>query len=288
MECWTINHVKFLLPSVIVIILVSFLTGYILRHCCKQIRVIPIIIITTFLLAFEVVKQFYESTHFNSTGETNWDTFALPFHFSSIYLYIAPIYSFYSSTRTNKFSKAINSMFSSYILLMVVYMLILPSGVCSGKSIEKCFLFFTTKNSSYFGSFHSCFYHLLVILVGFLMLFLRLFESNLKQDLLVGCPATLLFCTFQACISNLIDTNFHNMLRCGVKFMDDARLAWIDKMGNFGQVLYDFIMVMGNSLAVGLSCLALVPITKGVNSLYKIMTGNEVKRFNVLEKKMQN
>ena len=83
MELWSPNHVKTLLPSFIIMIILGIILRIFLGKKSEKIRMIPFQICTVILLVLEVIKQV-------KSFADGYDLYHIPLHFCSLFLYLLP------------------------------------------------------------------------------------------------------------------------------------------------------------------------------------------------------
>lgn len=224
MELWTFKHLITLLPSMIIMLAISILVGYLLRNKSKNIKMIPIYVLIGLLILSEIGKQiFYISTN-------SWILYYIPLHYSSLCLFLGSAYIFYSWNKENKVARFFNSFFYTYLAVMFVFMCVYPNIVYSTDAIDGFF-----KD---YGMFHQVFYHGLVIFIFFMMLTLNLIELHPKRDCLSLILGTLGYALIEAVVGNILKTNYNNLYYSGVGFVENIRLQLNDSLGFFGQLIY--------------------------------------------------
>lgn len=265
---WSYANVITVLPSLAIILLVSFALGYLLRNKSELIRIIPIGVIVMFLFGLEIFKQVYFLTNYNSAGQIYWDSFTFPLHYSSLCVWLGPIYVFYTYDKKNTFSNIINSFFYIYTFVSTLAMLVAPNGIYGQGSLDRAQLFFQTYECKYFSGFHTIIYHNLVVFIFFLLLFLRLLNKDIKHNLLYGLPPSFCYLLLEAIVSYATNTNFNNFLFCSIPFVENVRVLLVNKIGNLGQFIYVvFIMFCLMSLSTA-TVFLLNPIMKSFDKGY--------------------
>ena len=198
MGLWTIEHLLTIIPTFIVFTIISLLLRKLLINKSYEIRMIPLKIIGIVLIVIEICKQI---TSFNN----GYNLYHIPLHFCSLFLFLIPLIAFYRG----KYHEAVRSLGTSLMLVLFIGMLIMPEVIYKSNRIRDFF-------SDYI-SFHTVFFHNLVILAFFLMISLNLhnitnFNSNQKFVLISG----IIFSLVAATMSHLLQTNFSNFLNTTV------------------------------------------------------------------------
>ena len=80
MELWSQNHVKTLLPSLIIMLILSIVLKIWLGKKDEKYRMIPFQVVTIILLILEVFKQVISAIR-------GYDLYHIPLHFCSLFLF---------------------------------------------------------------------------------------------------------------------------------------------------------------------------------------------------------
>ena len=122
-------------------------------------------------------------------------------------------------------------------------MLIYPDLIYSAQNVKE---FFT----DYF-SFHTVFFHNLVVLAFFLMVGLNLYESGQPKEKRTVMWFIIGYCAISAPMAQILQTNFNNFYRCNIAPLEAVRAAVEAAMGYApAQILYVCIVVVMDILFV--------------------------------------
>lgn len=240
MGLWTKLHAVTLLPTLAILCLIACLIGYAMRNAEQKWKRLPLQIVTIVLLVLEVVKQALK------LFPGPYDTYALPFHFCSIFLFVLPFHAFYQG----KHRRFVESATFGCCSALLMFMLLMPTVVYSDGNIQAYF--------SDFSSFHTVTFHALVCFYFMLMLALHQYQQDTKKD--IKNIVVFLFCyeVVATAMSYLLDTNFHNLLHCNLGIGEEIRLSLVGSLGTFGQILYTLAIFVGTFLFVSLSYILVV------------------------------
>ena len=201
MGLWSLNHLKTTPLTFVLLILLTILVRMALKNKPREIKMLPIKIISVFLVVLEIIKQILSI-------RTGYQLHHLPLHFCSIFLYVLPLMAFYRGKYQEKFC----SVATSTMTALLFGMLIMPGIIYSDYAINNFF--------NDFFAFHTVFFHNLVILALFLTLALDLHTPSGKRDevtfiTLFGTG----FVLISASLSHILQTNFSNFLSSTVGFI---------------------------------------------------------------------
>lgn len=214
MFTWT-KEEKLVLPiALAIIVVISIITCFLTRKQNETVRKIPLMIISATMLILEVAKQVINI----QSGYSYW---AIPLHFCSLFLYFFPLVSFFKG-RVGDFGKVMSLVCSTYFIVLFYFN---PSSVI-GNSSANIF--------QSFGTFHTWFYHHLVILFFFIFVGSKLYKPK-KVDFLYATLGILLYGAIAVPVAHALDTNFCNLLHSNIPFMETLRI-------NTSQAFYTFIM----------------------------------------------
>ena len=213
MTLWTVQHAKTLIPELIIFAIVALLVGFLLKNKSESVKRIPLMIIAVALLILEIKKQILSVT------DGVYNTYALPFHYCSLFIYLLPVHAFYRG-KHKEIVSAITFALSSSLFL---FMLIMPEIVYSYARIDTLF--------SDFVSFHTVAFHGLVCLYFMLMSTLGLAWTQRERDVKAIAIFLAAFEIVAFAMAQLLKTNFHNLYRCDVEFLESIRQAVMSSIG---------------------------------------------------------
>ena len=252
MELWTDEHGRTVLPALVLMLLSGIVLYRLLGKKDWKTRMLPIQILACILLAVEVGKQVLSLQH-------GYDLYHLPFHFCSLFIFMLPIMAFYRGKHHQKVAAVTAALCMAVLLLMLIY----PNLIYGAGNIQA---FFT----DYF-SFHTVFYHNLVMLAAVLILALKLYVPQ-KGDWKAVAWFMTGFCTVAASLAQILKTNFANFYRCNIPVLETVRQAVQNAIGAvFAQLIYVLIVallhILFTLMAYGFCCLLATKIFKKASQL---------------------
>lgn len=216
---WTIEHALTLIPATVIFIIFAIWLGNKLRYKSEKIRLIPIHIISGLLVILEIIKQV-------KSVSNGYDLYHLPLHFCGMFVFLFPAFSLCRG-KSEYVARLLTTISG---LMMIGVMTIMPNVVYGDDDIIN---FFTS-----FWAFHTVIFHNIVLL-GILLIFtLNLFKPRYQNDYKIVFISYTIYCLVVAPISLTLEINYNNFHSCAVPLIENWRLAWIDTMGYFGQILY--------------------------------------------------
>lgn len=232
MELWTKQHAVTLIPSVAVMIVLTFLLRRWLGSKPHKIRMIPIQIIAVLLLILEIGKQgvsFYRG----------YDLYALPFHFCSLFIFVLPAMAFYKGKKYQKVYAVTAALCASVFALMLIY----PNLIYGSWNVDNYFKDYM--------DFHTVTFHNLVMLAFLLIVGLQLHNPAPKGEVKTVLWFVVGFCVISASMAYLLKTNFANYYRCNIPVLETVRLAVKTAVGTLpATLLYVSIVSALNLLFV--------------------------------------
>ena len=202
MGFWTKAHLVTVLPTFVVLLIIALLMRKWLLKKPYETRMIPIKIISVIILLIEIGKQAVSV----SRGS---DPYHLPLHFCSIFVFVLPLFAFYRGKGKEKAA----SVACASMIALFIGMLIIPNVIYADTRIETFF-------EDYL-SFHTVFFHNLVIFALFLSLSLDLHRpSGKRAEILFVALFGLAFSLIAAAASHLLETNFSNFLYSTVSIIE--------------------------------------------------------------------
>ena len=217
---WTKYHAMTLIPTMIIFILIAALVGYLMRNKSDKIKRIPLQVISVLLIVLEIMKQI------NAAKGGQYDLYALPFHFCSLYLYLLPLHSFYRG----KYAKFTDAAAFGTMASLVFFLAIMPAVVYG----EGAILDFTGS----FSSFHTVIFHNLVPLYFFLTVALGLYDMDTKRDLKTVGIVVLIFTNIATILAYVLEVNYQNLRVCNLAPVEEIRKALVEKGGTPMQLVY--------------------------------------------------
>ncbi len=222
MKLWTYAHFITYIPTLLAIIAVAILLRKLLLYKPIEIRLIPYKILSLIIFGLEIAKQ-------TISMRVGYDTYNLPFHFCSIFVFFIPLCAF-CTKGMRRYLFPFTTIASATLFL---FMLVCPYYAYTDERIH----IFTED----FFSFHTVTFHSIVIFTFILIIALRLYEPNIKTDfkhLLIGLT---IYCLIGGTAAQIFECNFNNFYYCAAEFVDNIRLSIIENHGwAFGQTVYVF------------------------------------------------
>lgn len=216
-KIWT-NCDKIVLPiSLLVILFIAFMLYFFLRKKSKKVKNIPLVIITIVILILEIIKQI-------KAIREGYDSWTIPLHFCSLFLYIFPLATL-TKGEIRKFGIAMSFACS---VIMTVMFYIGPASIIGAATTQNIF--------ASFSSFHTFFYHHLVILFLVVGLLLNKFKLT-KKSLFHVVVGFVIYSVVAVSFAHILNTNFCNILESNIAFMEDFRLK-------AGQIIYTIVMFL--------------------------------------------
>ena len=235
MELWSQNHVKTLLPSFIVMIILGVILRIFLRKKPEKIRMIPFQICTVFLLVLEIIKQVKSFIN-------GYDLYHIPLHFCSLFLYLLPLMSFYNGKHKDRVRAVTTTVCGALFMLMMIY----PSVIYSGEAIAGTF--------NNFWDFHTTVFHTVATFTFVLIVCLDLHTPNFKKDMVSVLVFIAVYCVIAGSMAQILQTNFNNFYHCNVPPLEDLRVSLQSTLGYpLTQTLYVVIVSIVNLIFVTLA-----------------------------------
>ena len=235
MELWSQNHVKTLLPSFIVMIILGVILRIFLGKKPEKIRMIPFQICTVFLLVLEIIKQV-------KSFIDGYDLYHIPLHFCSLFLYLLPLMSFFSGKHKDRVRAVTTTVCGALFMLMAIY----PSVIYSGEAIAGTF--------NNFWDFHTTVFHTVATFTFVLIVCLDLHTPNFKKDMVSVLVFIAVYCVIAGSMAQILQTNFNNFYHCNVPPLEDLRVSLQSTLGYpLTQTLYVVIVSIVNLIFVTLA-----------------------------------
>ena len=232
MELWTEQHMKTLLPSLTVMILLGLLLRRIIGMKSFKIRIIPIQIIAILLVFLEIGKQF-------TSFQRGYDLYHIPLHFCSLFIFMLPAMAFYRGKYAQAVSAVTTALCASVFCLMLIY----PNLIYSAGNIEYFF--------DDFLDFHTVAFHNLVMLAFVLILALDL-QAPAKSGGNKAITIFMLgFCAVSSTMAQILKTNYANFYTCNIPLLEEVRISVRAILGTVvTQIIYILILTVLNIVFV--------------------------------------
>lgn len=238
MVFWSKMHLITLLPTMIIMIGVSILISYLLRKKSQKIKIIPLQVLSAIAIGLEIAKQIIGIVD-------GYDTYWLPFHFSSIFLFSSVVVCFFTYNKTNWFARFSNSYFSTYLTMMFVFMAVYPEIIYSGETI--------TNFSANFLNAHTIIYHNIVVFAFFLMIGLNFYEKKTKFGLMSAVLGSFSYGIVGGTMATILKTNYNSFYFCQVAPIEQIRQSLVNSLGFGGQIIY-VMMILAATIFFSIVC----------------------------------
>ena len=211
MQLWTPEHTKTLLPTLLIMLILSVVLRLLLKNKPWRVRMIPLQVVACILVVLEIFKQ---AISFSK----GYDLYHIPLHFCSLVLFALPIFAFYRG----KYERQVASIAVGFTSAVFVLTAIYPALIYGAWDIQNYF-------QSFF-AFHTVTFHNLAMFAFMLMVALDLYQPRKGEwkypVFFIGA-----YCIVAAVIAHLIDTNFNNLYRCNIEPLENVRLTMVDTIG---------------------------------------------------------
>ena len=223
MGLWTTAHAVTLIPTLAVMLFLSWLLWGFLGNKDLRLRMIPLRVIAVLLVILEIGKQAVSLSR-------GYDLYHLPFHFCSLFIFSVPGMAFYRGKHAAAVCEVTGAWCSSLFLLMLIY----PNLIYSAWDVE--------HYVSEYMAFHTVTFHNLVMLAAILIPVLRLDGEGGKHRGAV-LRATCGFCGVSAAMAQLLKTNYANFYSCNIPVFETVRTSLRESIGPvLTQLLYVLIV----------------------------------------------
>ena len=235
MGLWSKLHAITLLPTFLLFAILAYVLSRLLKDKEEKIKYLPFQIITIFILIIELIKQVL------SFDNGVYNTYSLPFHYCSLFLYLLPLHSFYKGKYKVFVEKAMFICGTSLLFMMLV----VPTVIYGDGSIKEFM-----KN--YFAT-HTVVFHNVVCFYVMLMIAFKIHTFEFKKDAIVSSIFLSVYFVIATILSYTLDVNFHNIKQCNLDALEQIRISVINSLGTFGQVIYIIILYIGTLVVAMLS-----------------------------------
>lgn len=205
MELWSPQHVKTLLPAMVVMFLICIGLRAWLGKKDLKIRMIPLKIAAVLFLLLEIGKQLVSFSR-------GYDLYHIPLHFCSLILFTLPVMAFYNG----KYAQGIRAIATAVVGATFWLTAIYPCLIYGAGNIE-----------NFWGDyldFHTVAFHNLAMLAFLMILFLDLHTPAKKGEHKRIVFFLTTFCVIAAVVSQLLETNYAGFYHCNVPPIEDLRV----------------------------------------------------------------
>ncbi len=229
---------NFMPLALVVMIVLCVVLRLALKNKKDNIKNIPLTVIALLLLLLEIGKQIYYIFF------VDYITYALPFHFCTLVIFVIIITQIFGK-KVNGFFKPIAFSFSG----LVTFMLYIAPTSLIGNSLDNLFFSYYT--------FHTFAFHHLVVFYFLLTISLNVYKPRLL-DAIKPILGIIFYGTYATPIAFALNTNYVNILRSTIGFLENIRLT-------YGQFIYDAIWFLFCSTCSALICIAYYYFLKLIN-----------------------
>lgn len=248
MQLWTYEHFITLVPSIIVMVLITFLLSILIGKKDIKIRRIPLMIISVLLVILEIIKQVKSLID-------GYNLYYIPLHFCSLFIFMLPLMAFYRGKKEN----GINEVTCAICISLGLFMLIYPNLIYSADNIKN---FFKT-----FDSFHTVSFHTLALFAYILIIGLNLHTHSKKENKLVILFG-IGYSVIAASMSQILKVNFSNFYVCNVGPIENIRHTLQESIGYVPtQILYVVLLLILHVLFILMSYYLYIGISKLKNKI---------------------
>lgn len=246
MELWSPQHLKTLIPSILIMLALSTAGFFLLGKKSLKIRILPIQIISGILIILELGKQII-------SFQNGYDLYHIPLHYCSLFLFVLPLMAFYSGKHKQVVYGMAAGICASLFLLMLIY----PSLIYSGSDIDDFF--------KRYMAMHTVAFHNLVMLAFLLIVALKVHtpqKGERKAIVLFMCG----FCAISGTMAQVLKTNYANFYSCNIPPLENLRLQIQAVLGYWPtQILYVLIVSLLTVLFTLMSYQFYLLLHKAVN-----------------------
>lgn len=226
MVLWTENHIRTLLPALILMAIISLVLRKTLGGKSRKIRLIPFQILTVIILLLEVAKQYL-------SFQQGYDLYHIPLHYCSLAIFTMPLLAFYNGKFAGTLHAIAASICSAIFLLTAIY----PDLIYGGQCVDG---YFTS-----FWDFHTVTFHNVVMFAFLLIPALDLCAQPPKGAWKSVALFIVIYSAISAPVAQLLQTNYNNFYQCNIPPLEAVRQAVQAALGSTAaQIIYVLIVVV--------------------------------------------
>lgn len=212
MQLWTKDHAMTLLPTLAVMLLLSFVLRIALKKKSLETRMLPLKIIGVLIVILEIGKQYVSFSN-------GYDLYCIPLHYCSLFIFMIPLMAFYRGKHQDKIGGITAALCGSVFGLMLIY----PSLIYGDWNIRNFFVGYL--------DFHTVVVHNLIMLAFLLIVTLELHTPSKKGEVKAVIIFILCFCAVSASMAQILETNFNNFYQCNIPPLETVRQAVAGALG---------------------------------------------------------
>lgn len=226
MALWSENHIRTLLPALILMVIAALVLRKTLGNKSRRVRLIPFQILTCVILLLEVGKQ-------TVSFQQGYDLYHIPLHYCSLAIFTMPLLAFYNGKHAGKVHAITAGICSAIFLLTAIYPELIYGGHCVDTYLEN------------FMDFHTVTFHNVVMLAFLLIPALKLYEMPARGDWKVVALFIVGYSAVAAPLAQLLQTNYNNFYQCNIPPLESVRQAVQGVLGSgAAQVIYVLIVIV--------------------------------------------
>ena len=220
MNLWTFEHAITLIPTIFVMILITFVLNYYIGEKPLKVRLVPFQVLAVILVISEIIKQTLSIIE-------GYNLYYLPLHVCSLFIFLIPMFGFYKG----KGEDIIKTLCCTVCVALFLFMIVSPSIIYSADNIKGFF-------KSY-DNFHTVFFHNVVLFEFILIIGLNLYSAKEKKHLLPVLFLALGYSLVASIMAQILKTNFSNFYTCNIGPVNDFVNMVKEKWGyTVGQTIY--------------------------------------------------
>ena len=211
---WSSSDVIFLPIALAIIIVITVILHFTMQDRSKNIRKIPLHIITGLILVLEIAKQVYYIV-------VGYNYQAIPLHFCSLFLYAFPLMMW----TKGKFQLTGNALALVSTSMLLICFYLSPGNILGATSTANFF--------NDFVSFQTVTYHHLALLYLFVGLGLDLFDFDIANIVYFWCGFAF-YSIIVVIVANIVHTEFISLLEDMITILKELRVK-------FGMAIYSVV-----------------------------------------------
>ncbi len=226
MVLWTPEHLKTLLPSFIVMIILGVLLKIFIGNKSEKIRFIPFQICAVVIVILEILKQVISFIR-------GYDLYHIPLHFCSLFIFVLPAMAFYHG----KYKDYVRAIGSAVSASLFIFMAVYPDLIYSAGAIKGTF--------TNFFDFHTVVFHTVATFTFVLIVCLNLHTPKIKRDALSVLVFMVGYCLIASIMAQVLETNFNNFYQCNIAPLQAVKDAILPVLGfTLTQTIYVLIVIV--------------------------------------------
>lgn len=224
MNLWTFEHTITLIPTILIMILITFVLNFFIGKKPLKVRLLPFQVLAVILVISEIIKQVLSIIQ-------GYNLYYIPLHVCSLFIFLIPLFGFYKG----KGEDIIKTLCCTVCVALFLFMIVSPNIIYSADNIKGFF-------KSY-DNFHTVFFHNVVLFEFILIIGLNLYSVKEKKHLLPVLFLALGYSLVASSMAQILKTNFSNFYVCNIGPVNDFVNMVKEKWGYaVGQSIYVSIL----------------------------------------------